>query len=300
MNTNLTPGKPTQRAAVGSKSDIGNIALFGAAVSVALWVTGCGGGGGGSNQYKVSVNRLHSLNISVLEYANDYDEGLPLAGKWMDGVLPYAKDETLYHSPAVAASGFGYALNSQVAGQDVPKFSSPATTISVFDSTDLARNATDDVSTEPSPPRYGNRNTIGYLDGHVQDYDTVNKVSLYSQSQSNLKQVDVGMLIYSNDYDSVAPLANEWMDELEPYLKNDALYHSPAVVLKNAANYGYAFNSAVAAQNLPNLTSPATTLSFFDSTVLSRNATALTSTLPNPPRYGKVNTLAYADGHVHP
>jgi prepilin-type processing-associated H-X9-DG protein len=41
-------------------------------------------------------------------------------------------------------------------------------------------------------------------------------------------------------------------------------------------------------------------MSFFDSTILTRNATGPTSTLPNPPRYGKNNTIAYADGHVHP
>jgi len=278
-----------------------------AAITVGcLWLAGCGGGSGGSGggfsaQYKASVIRLHSVNIGLLMYSNDFDDVLPLAGKWVDGTLPYTKDDTIYRSPAVATRGYGYALNSSIPGQTLPLFNSPETIVSVFDSTDLARNATDPTTTEPSPPRYSGHNTIGYLDGHVKDYDAVTDVSLYAQSQSRLKQVDLGMLVYANDYDGVLPLANQWMDEMDPYIKrDDAIYRSPAVQLKNPTAYGYAFNQVVAGQQATELASPATTISFFDSTVLTRNATAATTTQPSPPRYGTKNTIAYTDGHVQP
>lgn len=275
-----------------------------AVVTTLLWATGCGGSGSGtdSRSYQLSVTRMMAINLGAVEYANDYDEGLPLNGKWVDEVLPYAKDETQYHSPAVETRGFGYAYNSAVVGKVYTQFPNPATEITIFDSTDLSRNATDPTTTEPFPPRYGSKNTIGYLDGHVQDQGIGGNPppTLYSQSQSRLKQVDLGLLMYANDWNDVAPLTNQWVDELIPYTKQDLLFHSPAIQLKNATQYGYALNAALAGQSFPSLASPATTISVFDSTILTKNATASISTLPNPPRYGKVNTIAYADGHIHP
>ena len=108
------------------------------------------------------------------------------------------------------------------------------------------------------------------------------------------------MLIYANDWNEDAPLANQWEDELLPYVKQDLLFHSPAVQYKNKTEYGYALNSALAGLALPTLASPSTTISIFDSTVLIKNATASITTLPNPPRYGKLNTIVHADGHVGP
>jgi len=219
----------------------------------------------------------------------------------MDELLPYTKTEVVFHSPAVGSGGYGYAMNSAIPGTILPQYSNPSIVVTLFDSTDLARNATDSLTTEPIPPRYHGHNTIAFLDGHVQDEQAVKNPppSLYQLSQSRLKQVNLGMIIYSNDYDNALPLANQWMDELVPYTKNDTLFHSPAVQLRDPSNYGYAINSAIVGQISTNFTQ-ATTISIFDSTVLTRNATASTTTLPNPPRYGASNTIGYLDGHVKP
>ena len=291
------PPKPNVRTVIATK-----LALSGAVMSAVLWATGCGGNGSGSNSYGLSVTRVMAINLGALEYSNDYDDGLPLKGKWVDEDLPYAKDETQYHSPAVGTKGYGYAYNSDVVGKVFTQFSNPATEITIFDSTDLSRNATDLTSTEPSPPRYGRNNTVGYLDGHVQDQGSAGNPppTLYVQSKDRLKQVGLGILMYANDWNEDAPLANQWEDELLPYVKQDLLFHSPAVQYKNATEYGYALNSALAGLALPTLASPSTTISIFDSTVLIKNATASITTLPNPPRYGKLNTIVHADGHVGP
>lgn len=268
--------------------------------ALGAWSIGCGGGGSPPNEYRVSVNRLKAVDLGLLEYVSDYDDVLPPNDRWMDGLTPYTKDESLFRSPAVSAKGYGYAMNTAISGKNLPFFPDTSVVVSLFDSTDLARNATAPLSTEPSPARYSGRNTIAYLDGHVNDETTVNPnpPTLYQQSQTRLKSVSLGVVMYSSDYDEVLPLTNQWVDELMPYVKSDLPFHSPAMQIKNAANYGYALNSAVAGQSVANIASPATTLSVFDSTVLSKNATAAISTLPNPPRYGKFNTLAYVDGHI--
>jgi hypothetical protein len=41
---------------------------------------------------------------------------------------------------------------------------------------------------------------------------------------TNLKQLGLGTLIYSNDYDDKMPLAGAWMSGTYPYLKSDGLY----------------------------------------------------------------------------
>ncbi len=261
---------------------------------------GCGGRAGTTTLYGASVNRLKSLNQAVLLYASDFDDVLPLRGQWMDGVIPYAKNEWLFHSPAVSRFGYGYAMQREIAGNPLHLFSSLSTEVSVFDSTNLARNATDFLSTEPSPPRYGRKNTIAFLDGHVQDENTVgtNPPSLYSQSKTRLKHVNLALLMYANDWDSALPLTHQWVDELTPYVRDAQVFHSPAVQLKSSAQFGYALSSETVGINLASIASPSSTISVFDSTDLTRNATAPTSTLPNPPRYQGKNTIGYVDGHL--
>ena len=263
---------------------------------VGVVAIGCGGSGGSdSSLYNTSLKRVDALDLAMSLYTNDWDDGLPLPNAWMDGMLPYQKNTADYNSPAVKG-GYGYALNSAVAGQSFSSFSDPYTTIAFFDSTDIRRNATDPTSTMPTPPRYDGKNTIGYL---ASQPVTQPPPTGYALSQQNVKQLSLGLLEYANDYDEVTPLPNTWMDALTPYVKNPADFQSPAVVKKNPSDYGYAMNSDIAAQVTTNFANPATEIALFDSTVLIRNATEPTSTLPNPPRYGSNNTIGYLDGHVH-
>ena len=121
-----------------------------------------------------------------------------------------------------------------------------------------------------------------------------------SSDLNNTKQIALSTIIYSNDYDNFAPLPSKWVDGIKPYVKSDSVFRSPAVVLKDENEYGYAFNISVSGESITSFESPSMLLSFFDSTDLLKNATTSTSTLPIPPRYGTKNTLAYVDGHVAP
>ena len=230
----------------------------------------------------------------------DYDEILPLINKWMDALTPYVHDPSTFHTPLVGSQAYGYALNAEVAGKTYTQFVRPDQTQTMFDSTDLRRNATDGTKSQPSPPRYGSRNTIASLDGHVQDEYGLNPTpdQLYAQSRARLKAVNTGVLIYASDWNDQLPLGGQWMDELSPYVKATDNFHSPAVQRQNPANYGFAFNVDIAGRVLATIDSPSTVMSTFDSTILTRNATGPTSTLPSPPRYSGKNTIGFLDGHV--
>lgn len=109
-----------------------------------------------------------------------------------------------------------------------------------------------------------------------------------------LRSLSTAADLYMGDNDDMTPLANSWMDGMEPYTADPNIFVSPAV---DPADYGFALNSAAAGRNRATLDAIATVL-IFDSNVLGRNATAATSTQPNPGRYNGSNGLLYLDGYV--
>jgi len=268
---------------------------------IALLAGGCGGGSSGrATAYPLSVTRLKTLDRGLLLYMGDWDERLPLGNSWMEGLTPYVHDPEAFHSPALEDSHFGYALNSAVAGHTFTEFSDPASVVTFFDSRVVKADATASLDTMPTPPRYITRNTIAYLDGHVQDEitDQTPPADLYQESRTRLKRVALGMAMYGSDYDDRLPFAGKWMDQLSPYVTTANSFRSPAVELANPANYGFALNQGIASHSFAEFDNPATMISIFDSTLLNRNATGPTTTVPSPPRYGLNNTIAYLDGHV--
>lgn len=279
---------------------------IGVAVSAfaAVVAIGCGGGAGGSgfpSDYKVSVNRLSKLTIGMLEYGQDWDDVLPTGPGWMDATMPYVRDASLYRSPRVQATGYGYAFNSALAGRSMNAFPDSETIPLLFDSTDLSASAVAATSTMPNPPRYGSRNTISYLDGHLQDgtlIDSDGGTTIRDIGLSRIKQLAVGNLLYTTDNDDNFPPAGTWMDGIAPYMSGQTAFHSP-VFGTDTTKYGIAQNVDVAGAHTPSLEAPASTIMLFDSTLLGRNATGSTSTLPNPPRYTEGNLKAYADGHAN-
>jgi hypothetical protein len=116
----------------------------------------------------------------------------------------------------------------------------------------------------------------------------------FQTALARLRQLSNATNLYIGDHDDTLPLANRWMDGLAPYVTNPDNFVSPAV---GPSNYGFALNSGAAGRNLASLDAAATLL-IFDSTVLGRNATALTSTQPSPGRYNGTNSLLYLDGRI--
>ena len=117
------------------------------------------------------MSNVKQQALSVLMYVQDYDEKLPQASQWMDLTTPYRKaDESSLHCPSVSqgsAQSYGYAFNKGLSRMSLEKIASPPTTVMLYDSTNLARNATDSVTSAPNPPRHRRGNNVGYLDGHA-------------------------------------------------------------------------------------------------------------------------------------
>jgi prepilin-type processing-associated H-X9-DG protein len=123
---------------------------------------------------------------------------------------------------------------------------------------------------------------------------------------SNTKQIALAMVMYANDYDSRFPLASAWMDSLTSEVKNEHIFHCPA--LPNTwslsddqlakAPYGYAMNRFLAGVNSEKLTEPEKMPLVYESKDLSRSVTGYLTDLPVPGRHNGSNNFAMADGHA--
>lgn len=122
-------------------------------------------------------NQRH-LAQGILMYAQDYDEHLPIAGKWMDASSPYVGNKLDFRCPGVVRrhqEGFGYGFNSDLSSRAVPTIKNPSMTPLIYDSEDRRWNATGPGLREEADARRHSYHHIGknfytFLDGHVSPY----------------------------------------------------------------------------------------------------------------------------------
>jgi prepilin-type processing-associated H-X9-DG protein len=119
---------------------------------------------------QLCVSNVRVLATANAMYSSDYDGRLPRADQWMDADGPYAHKDAM-HCPSVwqhRDQVYGYAFNSSLSTKAVATITEPDKVQMFYDSTNLARNANDILSSLPLPPRHLGANVVGFLDGHVE------------------------------------------------------------------------------------------------------------------------------------
>jgi prepilin-type processing-associated H-X9-DG protein len=128
-----------------------------------------------------------------------------------------------------------------------------------------------------------------------------------AQCLSNLKQQNIAMLQYAEDFDGRLPRRSNWMDATDSFLRRystaefDWTRHCPLVqreIKRDRSLFGFAFNSRIEGKEVKELSDMERTPLIFESSNLSRNASDPVLTLPNPGRHGGKNCIGYADGHA--
>lgn len=110
--------------------------------------------------------------LGTLMYIEDYDETLPPTKAWMEITDPYVKNPATRHCPEVKAhtsdetANYGYAFNSDLSNKTLGKAGQPWTTMMIYDSSTLTRDATD-PGTSLDLSRHNHTGIVGYLDGHA-------------------------------------------------------------------------------------------------------------------------------------
>lgn len=108
---------------------------------------------------------------AMLIYQSDWDDRFPLRDSWQDAVHAYSKTDRYDRCPALQLEKpnlqvFGFAFNKDLAAQRTPM--NPQAFPLVFDSINLARNASGTISSLPQPGRHKGMNHIAYADGSAE------------------------------------------------------------------------------------------------------------------------------------
>ena len=111
-------------------------------------------------------SNLKRIGLGLMQYAQDYDEKLPLAKPWIDVLQPYIESEQIFNCPSLPKGGhYGYAYNSKLSNKNVQLLPNTAETVSIYETSILKRNAYG--MGENRAFRHLDGANYAFVDGHV-------------------------------------------------------------------------------------------------------------------------------------
>lgn len=113
------------------------------------------------------LSNVKQIVLGFLMYAQDHDEHLPPADKWMDEMYPYMRNEEILRCPEAPELGYGYAFNADLSGANLDEIDNPSEIVLIFDSRLGTRNAAGGPEALADPPRHNDGNNYGFVDGHA-------------------------------------------------------------------------------------------------------------------------------------
>jgi hypothetical protein len=108
---------------------------------------------------------LEELALGVLLYAQDHEERLPDAARWVDEITPYLKKTACLWCPAAPQLQYGYAMNAALSKASLADIAEPFDTVLLFESNLGTLNASGDPAGAARPPRHDGANHCAYVDG---------------------------------------------------------------------------------------------------------------------------------------
>ena len=112
---------------------------------------------------------------------------------------------------------------------------------------------------------------------------------------NNMKQLSLGVIMYSSDNKDLFPAGTNWCDAVIPYVKNPGTFLCPQG--KPGQRCHYAFNARLVGHETKEIQAPAQTVLIFE-TDGGWNIAGDRGLLPAKPRHSGVYGVAFADGHV--
>ena len=149
------------------------------------------GGWGQKDAARRTVSLLHSklLSLGIAMYAADHDDSMPVAAAWASSILPYCRPSydgiSVYRDPmlppdtsqywnerndsfqldtVIANARWGYAFDSRLSTARASKIPQPRNRIEIYQSANLAWNATDAFTSYREMPIH--RVNISFADTH--------------------------------------------------------------------------------------------------------------------------------------
>jgi prepilin-type processing-associated H-X9-DG protein len=119
--------------------------------------------------------RLKQQMLGVLQYAQDYDEKLPPARRWVDVLQPYVKSEQVFQCPALNGRGNGYAYNSNLSQIPLSRMHNMAALIGIYETSNLSRNVFGPFTGKAY--RHSGGQNLAFADGHIKWFQAGTELS---------------------------------------------------------------------------------------------------------------------------
>ena len=115
---------------------------------------------------------------------------------------------------------------------------------------------------------------------------------------SNVKQIELGVLQYSADWDETYPPSAQWAGLCDGYMKKASIPSSAWHCPDRAFPFSYASNRAIGGQTLKDMNDLNATIYVFESDAGSWNVSGGKGNLPPTSRHSGGNTYGFMDGHA--
>jgi prepilin-type processing-associated H-X9-DG protein len=115
------------------------------------------------------------------------------------------------------------------------------------------------------------------------------------QCMNNVKQLNLGLIMYANDNKDLFPSGAKWCDLVMPYEQASQAFVCPQG--KPGQRSHYAFNAKLVGRELKDVQSPAQTVLIFE-TDGGWNVAGGRELLPATPRHNGAHAIGFVDGHV--
>jgi prepilin-type processing-associated H-X9-DG protein len=113
------------------------------------------------------MSSLKMLNTMLMMYTDDWNGRFPPPGRWNDLLCVYHNGARFTdYCPSAEKDGPTYAMNSGLVSIARAKIKDPARTVGLFESV-VGENLVGGPELLPQPARHSGRNSICFVDGHV-------------------------------------------------------------------------------------------------------------------------------------
>lgn len=103
------------------------------------------------------LSNIKQVSIGALMFLQDYDEKFKLqAATYRSKLMPYIKNERIFHCPSDPTQGVSYSFNANLQGIAMAKIKSPAKTVMIYEG-----------KAGKLDFRHDGRASVGFADGHA-------------------------------------------------------------------------------------------------------------------------------------
>jgi prepilin-type processing-associated H-X9-DG protein len=114
------------------------------------------------------LSNVKQITLAMLMFADDHDEHLPKADRWIEDLMPYVRSEEVFKCPDDdSGARSSYAMNSALSGLALKEIKDPSNLVLVFETNKPGNNPAGGPEAVQLRHNNGRYAVYGYVDGHA-------------------------------------------------------------------------------------------------------------------------------------